>query len=102
VQQFIETKQYSSEEITSRTRKIYETILHESEHIDGGNFTRIHPDDAEQLFDLYDGLFFNGGGVGASGGGKGRPMGRANGVRAKRTITSSNYFFSPKSHNLIV
>ena len=61
VQQFIETKQFSSEEITSRTREIYETILHESEHIDGGNFTRIHPDDAERLFDLYDGLFFDGG-----------------------------------------
>ena len=61
VQQFIETTQLSSEEITARTREICDTILRESEHIDGGNFTGIHPADVERLFDLYDGLFFDGG-----------------------------------------
>ena len=54
VQRFIETTQFSSEQITARTREIYDTILRESEHLDGGNFSRIHPADVERLFDLYD------------------------------------------------
>ncbi len=61
VQQLIESKKFSSEEITARTREIYDTILRESEYVDAGNFTTIHPSDVERLFDLYDGLFFDGG-----------------------------------------
>ena len=61
VQQFIQTKKSSPEEIAARTREIYDTVLRESDYIDGGNFTAIHPNDIEQLFDLYDGQFFDGG-----------------------------------------
>jgi len=61
VQRLIETKKFSPDEIAARTREIYDTILRESEYIDAGNFTRIHPADVERLFDLYDDLFFDGG-----------------------------------------
>lgn len=61
VQQLIETKKSSPEDIAAKTREIYDTILRESNYIDGGNFTAIHPNDIEQLFDLYDRLFLDGG-----------------------------------------
>jgi len=61
MQQLIETKHFSPNEIAGRTREIYESILHESEHIDRGNFAVIHPNDIERLFDLYDQLFLDGG-----------------------------------------
>ncbi len=61
VQQLVETKQFSPEDITARTREIYDSVLRASPHIDHGNFTTIHPDDIARLFDLYDGLFLDGG-----------------------------------------
>jgi hypothetical protein len=61
LQQLIETKHLSPEEIASRTREIYDSVLRQSDYIDGGNFAAIHPNDIEQLFDLYDGQFFDGG-----------------------------------------
>jgi hypothetical protein len=61
VQQLIETKKSSPEDIAANTREICDTILRESAYIVGGNFAAIHPNDIEQLFDLYDGQFFDGG-----------------------------------------
>ena len=61
VQQCIETRRFSPEEIAAKTREIYHAMLRESEHLDRGNFTRIHPDDVQRLFDLYDRSFFGGG-----------------------------------------
>jgi hypothetical protein len=57
----VETGTPSLEEIAAKHREIYETVLRESEFLDAGNFTTIHPDDVERLFDLYDDLFFKGG-----------------------------------------
>ena len=57
LQQLIETKHSSPEEIASRTREIYDSVLRPSDYFDGGNFAAIHPNDIEQLFDLYDGQF---------------------------------------------
>lgn len=57
----VATKRLSPEEIAAKHGQIYETVLGESVFLDGGNFTTIHPDDIERLFDLYDGLFFDGG-----------------------------------------
>ena len=37
VQQLIQTKKFSPDEIAARTREIYERVLRESEHIDSGN-----------------------------------------------------------------
>ena len=61
MQQLVETKQFSPQEISARQRQIYETVLRESKYLDGGNFSRVHPDDIRRLFDLYDDLFFEGG-----------------------------------------
>ncbi len=59
--QLVQTKKFSPEEIAARTHEIYDTILRASEHLGGGNFTVLHPNDVERLFDLYDDLFFDGG-----------------------------------------
>ena len=61
VQHLIESKKFSPEEIVARTDEIYDTILRESDSIDAGNFTRIHPADVERLFDLYDSHLYDGG-----------------------------------------
>jgi hypothetical protein len=60
-QQLIETKLLSPQEVAVITRSIYDTLLRESKYLGGGNFTRIHPEDIRRLFDLYDGLYFDGG-----------------------------------------
>ncbi len=40
------------------TEEIYHRVLSGSKHLDLGNFSVIHPDDLEHMFDLYDGMFF--------------------------------------------
>ena len=61
MQQIVQTRRLSARQIKARQREIYASILRESEYLDRGNFSRIHPHDIERLFDLYDGLFFEGG-----------------------------------------
>ena len=61
LQQRIRSKKFSPNEIIAGTREVYETILRESEHLGAGNFTTIHTDDLERLFDLNDEIFFDGG-----------------------------------------
>lgn len=60
-QQIVETKRFSPEEIASKTREIYDSVLRESEYMDDGNFAALHPKDVERLFDLYDRQFLDGG-----------------------------------------
>ena len=60
MQQFIESKKYSTDRIAAETREIYEIVLRDSNYLDAGNFTCIHPQDLERLFDLYNERFFNG------------------------------------------
>jgi hypothetical protein len=47
-------------EIRSQTREIYDTLLAASPRIAEGNFTSVHSEDLETLFELYDELFFDG------------------------------------------
>lgn len=58
---WVETARPAPEEIAAKHREIYDTVLRESQFLDAGNFTTIHPGDLERLFDLYDQLFFEGG-----------------------------------------
>ena len=51
---------FSADETRSRAAEIYQRTLEESQCMDRGNFTQTHPDDLEQLFDAYDGRFFDG------------------------------------------
>ncbi|MCE9554244.1 MAG: SprT-like family protein, partial [Planctomycetes bacterium] len=60
-EQFIETHTLTPEEVSARTSGIYEATLSQSQHLDAGNFTRVHPTDLRNLFDLYDQRFFNAG-----------------------------------------
>ena len=53
MQRFIETMKYSPAEIAAKAGEIYAAILSESRYIDAGNFTAIHANDIERLFDLY-------------------------------------------------
>ena len=41
-----------------KLRLIYDTVLKESPHLDGGNFTAIHTSDLKRLFNQYDSHFF--------------------------------------------
>jgi hypothetical protein len=47
-------------EITTRTHAIYAAILEGSPYVRAANFTTLHSDDLETLFDLYDTSFFSG------------------------------------------
>lgn len=59
--QLVETHALSPQDISESSRIIYETVLHQSSYLDAGNFTRVHPNDLRNLFDLYDQRFFAGG-----------------------------------------
>lgn len=61
LQQFVETQVLAPEDVLTRTRSIYDAVLGQSKHLDGGNFTRVHPADLGCLFNLYDQRFFEGG-----------------------------------------
>jgi hypothetical protein len=60
MQQFVETRQLTAHQIHDKQRAIYDSVLRDSEYLNGGNFTRIHTSDIRRLFDLYDDLFFEG------------------------------------------
>ncbi|MFW9914632.1 MAG: SprT-like family protein [Candidatus Thorarchaeota archaeon] len=53
------TLRNASEEVTTKTKRIYETVLRDSENIKQGNFAQLGVGDLEALFDLYDNLFFS-------------------------------------------
>ncbi len=57
---FVETSRLSAEEITGRCRAMHAALLAESPHLDGANFTQIHPEDLRWLFDEYDRRFLEG------------------------------------------
>ena len=59
VRRFIESASTPGEEITAKTAGIYAAVLRESDDLDAGNFTVIHPDDLERMFRLYDEAFFD-------------------------------------------
>jgi hypothetical protein len=61
MQELVVTQELSHSTIRRRTKKIHETVMHESVHIDGENFAAVHPRDLERMFDLYDRDFFRGG-----------------------------------------
>ncbi|MHA2500477.1 MAG: SprT-like family protein [Candidatus Hodarchaeales archaeon] len=50
----------TSEEVATKTKRIYETVLRDSENIKQGNFAKLGVGDLEILFDLYDSIFFSG------------------------------------------
>jgi len=60
-EQFVVTQALAADEAAAQTRDIYDTLLGQSQYLDGGNFTQIHPGVLTALFELYDQRFFNGG-----------------------------------------
>ncbi|MCA9141803.1 MAG: hypothetical protein KDB05_03415 [Planctomycetales bacterium] len=60
-QHTIERGRRTVTEVAAETRSIYEEMLRRSTHLGTGNFKSLSADDVEQLFDLYDERFFNGG-----------------------------------------
>jgi hypothetical protein len=61
LQQIVQSKELSPDDIAVMTRDIYDSTLRSSGHLSGGNFTVIRNSDVETLFDLYDERFFDGG-----------------------------------------
>lgn len=57
---FLETTAVAPDEIAFLRRRIYDEALRSSPCLDAGNFTSIRTADLQELFDLYDGLFFQG------------------------------------------
>lgn len=60
LQRIVTSRKHEPSEITAKTRGIYKLVLDESPTLDKGNFTQIHPDDVERMFDAYDQSFFQG------------------------------------------
>ena len=54
----VETSELNANQVAARTRLIYDTMLRESPHFDGGNFATIHSSDLKRLFHQYDTSFF--------------------------------------------
>ena len=50
----VETSRPGTEQVARKKRLVYETVLRESAHLDGGNFTVIDTTDLQRLFDEYD------------------------------------------------
>jgi hypothetical protein len=59
--QWVGARNPSLDEVASKILEIKESVLRESQHLDTENFTCVHPVDIEQIFDLYDQLFFENG-----------------------------------------
>lgn len=57
---YAETAHFELSIIRERTQVIHDTVLRASSHLNGANFTAIHPQDLAQLFDLYDRAFLQG------------------------------------------
>lgn len=49
-----------TEAVRDRSDAIFERVLSGSSYIEKPNFSKIHPDDVEAIFDAYDELFFQG------------------------------------------
>jgi hypothetical protein len=58
LKELIQRTHLAPNETAARTKRIYETVLAQSQHLDEGNFTAIHTDDLARLFALYDDIFF--------------------------------------------
>lgn len=58
LQSVVERFESSAEHVIKTKALIYRNLLRESTHLDGGNFTEIHPDDLRRLFEEYDRCFF--------------------------------------------
>jgi len=56
--QRVETRNLPPDEVASKILEIKESVLVKSLHLDTENSTCVHPVDIEQMFDLYDQLFF--------------------------------------------
>ncbi len=56
----VKTLSLPATEVRDRTAEIHAAALRESAYLDAANFTCVHPDDLELLFDLYDQHFFAG------------------------------------------
>jgi len=54
----VETSELNANQMAARTRLIYDIMLRESPHFDGGNFATIHSSDLKRLFHQYDTSFF--------------------------------------------
>ncbi len=52
--------QIGGAEIERKRQQVYQEVLSSSSSIDQGNFTRIHDNDLNRLFELYDAKFFAG------------------------------------------
>lgn len=57
---FLQTATIPHETIAGNQQAIFDRLLEESPFLDQPNFSRIHPDDLERLFDLYDRTYFAG------------------------------------------
>jgi len=60
LRELLEEGQTPPKDISIKHRQIDDTVLRESSYLDAGNFSTIHPNDVEKLFDLYDEAFFEG------------------------------------------
>ena len=58
LRRLVDTSELSANRMAVQTRSIYQHVLNASPHLDGGNFTTIHPSDLGRLFDDYDRGFF--------------------------------------------
>ena len=56
--EIVESARLDADQIAARTSKIHAAVLRKSKYLDDPNFTRIHPDDLQLLFDEYDAEFF--------------------------------------------
>ena len=54
----VETSELDASQVRAQTRLIYDTVLKESPHLDGGNFTAIHTSVLKRLFNQYDSHYF--------------------------------------------
>ena len=50
----VETSKPGTAQVARKKRLVYETVLRESAHLDGGNFTVIDTTDLQRLFNEYD------------------------------------------------
>ena len=56
----VESVSLDAGEIAVSTKRIHAAVLNKSKYVDGPNFTCIHPEDLELVFNQYDSRFFDG------------------------------------------
>ena len=57
---FVESTTLAEPQITAMTREIHDAVLRESQYMDAGNFSSVHPADLKAFFTRYDRDFFDG------------------------------------------